>query len=75
MSGDDLYNAADVTDMDSGYLIAHFSRENVNLNTNQSNYHVNVAQTVDLSIMAGLCICLDERWDDERYQIPFFSWH
>jgi uncharacterized protein YxjI len=72
--GDDLLNSADITDTFTSHQIARISREMVSIVKNISNYHVIVAPNVDLAIMAGICICLDDRWEGDKFYTPFFPW-
>lgn len=55
---------ADIVDTKTGLVVARIDREFLNarqLLGGQQTYVVTVAPNVDLSIIVGLCVCLDER--------------
>lgn len=68
MHGDFFDRTADITDEASGRVVARIDRHFLNARQilgGQQTYVVTVAQNVDLALIAAMCICLDERRNED----------
>lgn len=64
MKGNWFDTAADIVDKSTGEIVARIDRKLFNFREmfgDQQTYAVNVAPGVDISVIAALCIALDEK--------------
>lgn len=67
MTGDFFGTAADITSAKTNQTVARIDRKLLSMReifTDKQTYVVTVAQGVDLALVAAICICLDERNND-----------
>lgn len=70
MKGNFLDTHANITDEATEQPVAHIDREFFNarqLLGGQQTYVVTVAPNVDMALIAAMCICLDEKRNEEKY--------
>ncbi|KAI5919057.1 DUF567-domain-containing protein [Camillea tinctor] len=68
MKGDFFDRKADITDEATKQPVAHIDRQFFNMRElvgGQQTYAVTIAPNVDMSIIVAMCICLDERKNEE----------
>jgi uncharacterized protein YxjI len=68
MNGNFFDTHADIIDSKTGLPVARIERELFNARQifgDKQTYFVTVAQNVDMSIVAALCICLDDRENEK----------
>lgn len=69
MKGNFFDTYADITDVSTGQPVGRIDRKLLNvaeLFAGQQTYAVTVAPGMDMAVIIAMCICLDERRNDQK---------